>query len=159
MATSIGTAPAQASERAAQVDQRMAVSRMVAAGRVRSGGKWFYWIAGLSIINSIVVITGGSFHFVVGLGITSIVDGLAKRVGSAGSALDVVINGFVAGLFVLFGTFAVKAQKWAFVVGMALYAMDGLLLLSLRDYLSAGFHAYALYSIYQGFQAAGQVQA
>jgi hypothetical protein len=159
MATSIGVAPVQASERAAQVDQRVAVSKMVAAGRVRAGGKWFYWIAGLSMINSLVVITGGNFHFVVGLGITSVVDGLAKRVGSAGSVLDIVINGFVAGVFVLFGTFAVKAQKWAFVAGMLLYAADGLLLLMGKDYLSVGFHAYALYAIYQGFQAAGQVQA
>ena len=159
MATGFGTALAQSSERAAQVDQRIAVSRMVAAARARAGAKWFYWIAALSIINSIVVIAGGNFHFVVGLGITSVVDAFAKRVGSAGSVLDVIINGFVAGLFVLFGTFAVKAQKWAFVVGMMLYVLDGLLLLRLRDFLGVGFHAYALFAIYRGYTAAKQVQA
>ncbi|HXZ40531.1 MAG TPA: hypothetical protein VEG68_07310 [Terriglobales bacterium] len=159
MATGFGTALAQSSERAAQVDQRIAVSRMVAAARARAGAKWFYWIAALSIINSIVVIAGGNFHFVVGLGITSVVDAFAKRVGSAGSVLDVIINGFVAGVFVLFGTFAVKAQKWAFVVGMMLYVLDGLLLLRLRDFLGVGFHAYALFAIYRGYTAAKQVQA
>jgi len=159
MATGFGTALAQSSERAAQVDQRIAVSRMVAAARARAGAKWFYWIAALSIINSIVVIAGGNSHFVVGLGITSVVDAFAKRVGSAGSVLDVIINGFVAGVFVVFGTFAVKAQKWAFLVGMTLYVLDGLLLLRLRDFLGVGFHAYALYAIYRGYTAAKQVQA
>ena len=94
----------------------------------------------------------------VGLGVTSVVDAIAKRVGSAGSVLDIIINGFVAGVFALLGTFAVKAQKWAFVVGMTLYALDGLLLLRLRDFLSVGFHAYALFAIYRGYTAAKQVR-
>ncbi len=155
---SAGTAPAQSSERLAQEDQQIAVSRMVAAARTRIGAKWFYWIAGLSMINSTVVIFGGKFHFVVGLGITSVVDAIAKRIGSAGSVLDLIINGFVAGVFVLFGHFACKAQKWAFMVGMGLYLLDGVLLLGARDFLSVGFHAYALYAIYRGYTAAQQVQ-
>jgi len=155
---SAATAPAQSSERLAQEEQQIAVSRMVAAARSRVGAKWFYWIAGLSMINSMVVIFGGNFHFVVGLGITSVVDAMAKQVGSAGSVLDFIINGFVAGIFVLFGHFAAKPQKWAFVVGMALYLLDGVLLLGARDFLSAGFHAYALYAIYRGYTAAQLVQ-
>ena len=154
---SAGMAPAQASERAQQVNERMAVSRMVAAGHVRTSAKWFYWIAGLSMINSLVVISGGNFHFVVDLGITSVIDALARRVGSAGSILDIIINGFVAGVFVLFGTFAIKAQKWAFLVGMALYLFDGLLLVSVKDYLGVAFHAYVLFAIYRGFTVARQL--
>ena len=159
MATGFGTAMAQSSERAAQVDQRMAVSKMVTAGRARAGAKWFYWIAGLSMINSIVVMTGGNLHFVVGLGITSVVDAMAKRVGTAGSVLDLIINGCMAGVFALFGTFALKMQRWAFVVGMALYAVDGLLLLSVRDFLGVAFHAYVLFALYRGYTAAKQIQA
>jgi hypothetical protein len=151
-------APAASSERTQQLNERLAVSKMVAAARTRAGAKWFYWIAGLSLINSVIVVSGGSLHFVVGLGITSVVDAAAKRLATAGMVLDVVINGFVAGLFVLFGMFAAKAQKWAFGLGMVLYAADGLLLLSAKDYLSAGFHAYALWAIYRGFQAAEQIQ-
>ncbi len=129
------------------------VAQSVALTRVRVSARWFYWIAGLSLINSAVVIFGGSFHFVVGLGITSVVDGLAKQAGSAGVVLDLIINGFVAALFFLFGSFASKAQKWAFFVGMGLYALDGLLLLTARDILSVGFHAYALFCIYRGLAA------
>jgi len=151
---STGMAPVQASERAQQVEQRVAVAKMVAAARVRAGAKWFYWIAGLSMINSLAVISGGNFHFVVGLGVTSVVDAMARQVGSMGSVLDVVINGFVSGVFVLFGYFAVKGQRWAFLVGMGLYALDGLLLLGAKDFLGMGFHAYALFAIYRGLQAA-----
>ena len=151
---STGMAPVQANERAQQVEQRVAVAKMVAAARVRAGAKWFYWIAGLSMINSLAVISGGNFHFVVGLGVTSVVDAMARQVGSMGSVLDVVINGFVSGTFVLFGYFAVKGQRWAFLVGMGLYALDGLLLLGAKDFLGMGFHAYALFAIYRGLQAA-----
>ncbi|MGA8154409.1 MAG: hypothetical protein WB952_25925 [Terriglobales bacterium] len=154
---SAGMAPAQASERTQQVNERMAVSRMVAAGRVRAGAKWFYWIAGLSMVNSLGVIFGSNFHFVVGLGITSVVDAFARRAGSAGSVLDIIINGFVAGVFVLFGTFAAKAQRWAFLVGMALYLSDGVLLVSVKDYLGVAFHAYALFAIYRGYTVTRQL--
>jgi hypothetical protein len=159
MATGVGTAFAQASERVAQESQQIAVSRMVAAARARAGARWFYWIAALSMINSMVVIFGGNFHFVIGLGITSVVDAIAKRVGTAGNVLDLVINGFMAAVFALFGYFGAKAQKWAFLVGMALYAADGMLLLGARDILSIAFHAYALFAIYRGYTAAQQIQA
>jgi hypothetical protein len=155
---SAGTAPAQASERIAQENQQIAVSKMVAAARMQAGAKWFYWIAGLSMINSLMVMSGTNLHFVIGLGVTSVVDGLAKHVGAAGSVLDIVINGCVAALFVLLGTFAVKAQKWAFLIGMVLYALDGVLCLGAKDFLSVAFHAYALFAIYRGFGAAQQVQ-
>lgn len=156
---STGMAPVQASERAQQLDQRAAVAKMAIAGRARAGAKWFYWIAGLSMINSLAVMSGGTFHFAVGLGITLFVDVMARKAGSMGSILDIVINGFVAGAFVLFGYFAVKAQKWAFLVGMGLYALDGLLLLAAKDYFGVGFHAYVLFAIYRGLAAAEQIQA
>ena len=129
------------------------------SARVSSGAKWFYWIAGLSLINSVIALFGGNLHFVVGLGITSVVDVIAKQTGSAGSVLDLIINGFVAGVFVLFGSFALKGQKWAFLTGMALYALDGLLLLTVMDIFGVAFHAYALFAIYRGFAAVNQVQA
>jgi hypothetical protein len=151
---STGMAPVQASERAQQVDQRAAVAKMVSAARARAGGKWFYWIAALSMVNSLAVMAGGNFHFIVGLGVTSVVDAMARQAGSLGNVLDIVINGFVSAVFALFGYFAAKAQKWAFVVGMGLYALDGLLLWGAKDFLGMGFHAYALFAIYRGFQAA-----
>lgn len=148
---STGAAPAR-------ISAPIPVPNLAAAARVSNGAKWFYWIAGLSLVNSMVVMFGGNFHFVIGLGITSVVDALAKPAGAAGSILDFVINGFVAGIFVLFGIFAVKGQKWAFLAGMALYVLDGLLLFTVMDILSVAFHAYALFAMYRGFAAVDQLK-
>src|SRR5439155_19659402 len=74
----------------------------------------------------------------------------SAQAGSSGVVLDLIINGFVAGVLLLFWNFARKGEKWAFVVGMALYAVDGLILLSLKDVLGTAFHAYALYRMYRG---------
>ena len=148
---STGTAPAR-------VNPNPSPNNLLANARVINGAKWFYWIAGLSVVNSLIVLFGGQLHFVVGLGISSVVDAIAKQAGSAGTVLDIVINGFVAGVFILFGTFALKQQKWAFLTGMVVYALDGVLLLAAGDILSVAFHAYALYAIYRGFAAVSQLQ-
>jgi hypothetical protein len=151
---SAGTAPAPIGS----PEQQPAASpaKLIANARVLSGARWFYWIAGLSLVNSIVVIAGGQFHFVVGLGITSVVDGLAKAAGGAGTVLDLVINGTVAGVFFLFGSLASKSHKWAFIVGMVLYGLDALILLAFKDVLSVAFHAYALFAISRGLMAVDQ---
>ena len=41
-----------------------------AVAQLKSGASWFYWIAGLSLINSIAAVSGGSWRFILGLGIT-----------------------------------------------------------------------------------------
>lgn len=134
-------------------------AQLIAAARARVGAKWFYWIGGLSVVNSLVTIFGGNIRFVIGLGFTSVVDALAKQAGSAGSVLDIVVNGFIAGVFFLFGVFACKLQKWAFFAGMAFYALDGVLLLAAKDVLGVAFHAYALFAIYRGLAALNQAQS
>ena len=132
----------------------LGIQKLRAEQIVKGGASWFLWIAGLSIVNSIVGMAGGGVHFIVGLGITQVVDVIAHRVGSSGIVLDLIINGFVVGIFLLFWNFAKKGQSWAFMVGMGLYALDGLLLLSFKDIFSVAFHAYALFRIYNGLKAA-----
>ena len=64
--------------------------------------------------------------------------------------LDLIINGFVAAVLLLFWNFARKGERWAFIVGMAVYAVDGLILLTFKDFLGVAFHGYALYRMYRG---------
>jgi hypothetical protein len=155
MATGLG-AVAASSERIAHVNERLAVSKMVAATRARTDARWFYWIAALSAINFFIL--DGKVHFGVGLGLTSVVHGFVKRAGNAGHVLDIVINACAAGVFITFGYFATKVRKWAFLLGMALYVVDGLLVVALRDILAVGFHTYALYAISRGLAAAKQAR-
>lgn len=151
MSTGFGTAPAP-------IRPDLTYQKIRAVHAVSAGASWFLWIAGLSIVNSIIGLAGGGVHFIVGLGITQVVDALAHQAGSSGIVLDLFINGFVAGIFVIFWHFARKGQSWAFMVGMLLYALDGLLLLSFKDIFSVAFHAYALFRIYNGMRAVPQLQ-
>jgi hypothetical protein len=151
MSTGFGTAPAK-------MVPDLAYQKARALQMVNAGASWFLWIAGLSIVNSIIRMFGGGVHFIVGLGITQLVDALARQAGSSGIVLDLIINSFVAGIFVIFWHFGKKGQNWPFLVGMAVYALDGLLLLSFKDIFSVAFHAYALFRIYNGMKAVPVLQ-
>ena len=54
-------------------------------------------------------------------------------------------------LVVLFGWLARKRMGWAFILGMLLYFVDGLIFLLVQDWLSIGFHAFALFCIFGGY--------
>lgn len=129
--------------------------------QLKGGASWFYWIAGLSLINTVLLLTGSDWSFVVGLGITQIISGIgsiiAEKVGFAGTALAFVLSFIVAGTFVLFGVFANKRHLWAFIAGMVLYALDGMLFLLIPDWLSIGFHVFVLFCIFTGLKARGRL--
>jgi len=126
--------------------------------RIKSGASWFYWIAGLSLINSVVALSGSNWGFILGLGVTQVIDAIAKAVGAAGVAVAIVLDVIVAGVFVLFGVCANRRQSWSFVVGMVLYSLDGLLFLIGGDLLGLGFHAFALFCIFGGYSALRKLQ-
>ena len=59
--------------------------------------------------------------------------------------------------FVVFGIFANKRQHWAFIAGMILFGLDGMISLLIQDWLGLGFHAFALYCIFRGFAASREM--
>jgi hypothetical protein len=142
------TSPSQA-----VIEQKLRAEQLV-----KNGAGWFLAIAGLSIVNSVLTLSGAHFSFIFGLGITQIVDAVGQQGGSTGSTLGLVVNAFIAGVFVLFWNFARKGEKWAFIVGMGLYLIDGLILIPFKDYFSVAFHAYALFRIYGGMQGIPELQ-
>ena len=44
-----------------------------------SGAGWFYWIAGLTLVNTFGMLSGTNSRFALGLGVTLIADALAIR--------------------------------------------------------------------------------
>lgn len=126
---------------------------------VISGARWFYWIAALSVINSLIHLFGGDISFVAGLAASQIVDSFTAKAPFAVKIAGLLISAVCAGIYVLFGFFAAKRQNWAFITGMVLYTLDGLIFLVVKDYWSAGFHGLALYFIIKGFQANQQLRA
>ena len=47
----------------------------------KNGANWFYWIAGLSLVNTAMAHGGADRHFIIGLSITAIVDAIAQEIG------------------------------------------------------------------------------
>ena len=131
---------------------------MALAGITRSAG-WFDWIAALSVINSVISLFNGNWTFFLALGITQLINYVAQRSGSSRAQLiGFVVTLLVAGFFWLMGRFAKQGQRWALIVGMFLYTLDGGVLLLGRAWLSVAFHGYALFMLSRGFAAIKQYE-
>lgn len=123
-----------------------------------NGASWFFWIAALSIINTLIFIFQGNVNFIAGLGITQLIDGFAYAIAEgSGSNVPLIISFILDGIFILLffilGRFSKRRKNWAFVVGMVLYALDTLVFIWASDMLSIGFHIFALIMIFSGFNA------
>lgn len=128
-------------------------ARLALERRRDSGASWFYWIAGLSLVNSVMQLFGSTRSFIAGLGITQVVDAMTREAGDGAKAGAFVFDLLVAGVFVAAGVLARRSRS-AFIAGMALYALDGLIFLLVREWIGLAFHAFVLYSIFSGYRAA-----
>ena len=127
------------------------------AHNYKRGSNWFYWIAGLTIITSLIAMGGGGIRFLISLGVTQIIDGIATglsvEMGAGAKAVALVLDLIVTGIFVLFGYLANQKQIWAYVIGMAVFALDGLLSLLVGDIIGVLAHAFVLFFLIRGFIA------
>ena len=119
---------------------------------IKNGANWFYWIAALTLINTVMAMSGSDSGFVLGLAFTLMVDAVAKGIGGLGIGVGVVIDAFAIGFFILLGIFANKQHKWAFIIGMLIYAVDTFLVLIGQMWLGVAIHVYALFCIWVGFR-------
>lgn len=116
---------------------------------VRSGANWFLWIAGLSALNTALSLSGEDRSFVVGLGVTQVIDALfGKDAPMVAGTLDgLVLVGFVALRFV-----ATKHPA-GFVVGMVVYGLDTLIFVATGGWLPVALHLLVLFFLWQGWKA------
>ena len=130
--------------------------------QLKSGANWFYWIAGLSLINSAIFIFGGNVNFIAGLAYTQLIDAIFDASVSQGApsgiiAVAAVIDLVVVVVFALIGYFSNKAINAVFIGGMLIYAVDGVIWLLLGSLFAAGFHVFALVMIFRGFMASREI--
>jgi hypothetical protein len=133
----------------------------------RSGAGWFYWIAAMSLLNSVIQWFDSDRVFLVGLGITQAIDGVTAGLAQGldptagivvrglGMGLDVV----AAGGFAAMGWLAREGRPWAFVVGMVAYLLDGMVFLLVQFWPGLAFHALALYFIWRGYASLARLRA
>lgn len=122
-----------------------------------SGISWFYWITGLSLINTWTLLFWGSYNFVVWLGATQILDGTALSFYSDGNtmAMGIIlsISVLVSGFFSLAGYMAQSERRWWYLAAMLMYALDTLIFLLADDYVWLWFHIFALVFIGRWYMA------
>ncbi|MCB1024991.1 MAG: hypothetical protein KDB79_11400 [Acidobacteria bacterium] len=123
---------------------------------IKSGANWFIWIGALSVINSLIIYFDGNVSFLIGLAFTQIVDAFTVAIAAEGASsfirpLGLIFSLLIAVMFVGFGIFARSGAAWAFIFGIALYVVDGLVFLVFGDLFAAGFHVFALIWIIRGF--------
>src|SRR6267154_4456741 len=100
MSLSPGGIPAAASAPAA-MDPRIPIIL-----RMRRGAGWFLTIAILSGVNSVLQIFEAKIRFMFGLGVTQLVDGMARGMGQSGTIVIVVVDG-------LFVVMLILCSRWA----------------------------------------------
>jgi hypothetical protein len=132
----------------------------------QSGANWFYWVAGLSLVNSVIALVGGGVSFVVGLGVTGIADAIAFHIAKENPEMSLIAKGGAFGFSLLasavvvgFGWMSNKRIIPIFALGMALYLLDGLLYVLLQQWMCVAFHAFALFSMLQGLIAYRKLSA
>ncbi len=119
----------------------------------RTGARWFFWVGGLTLINALMRFTGQTMRFIIGLGTTELVTGLAARSGRGWTPailLDVI---FIGGFFLL-GHLALKGHRLAYAIGIAVYGLDGLIFLLGQRWIGLGFHVFVLVMMINGLHAA-----
>lgn len=136
------------------------------AKAAKSGIGWLTAVGALSVINSLLASTSGGWTFFIGLGVTQVLDVLpallVKRGLASAATLQTVATLFnlsLAALFIVLGQLAQRRHRWALIVGMVLYGLDGLIFIWAQDWLGLAFHAYALFMMYLGLQAYRKLQA
>lgn len=127
--------------------------------KIKKAANWFYWIAGLSIINSILSFdTPSNIGFIAGLGICQVVDEVIIEMFGTYNHYATIINLIISLVIAFIGYQARKASKTAFIIGLNLYALDAILFFYFNLWLSFAFHISFLYFIYQGIPAINELK-
>jgi hypothetical protein len=114
--------------------------------QITGGARWFWWIAGLSLVNTVLLHSGSDTSFVIGLGFTLLADAIFQSLKPVAFAIDALAIGAIFAL----GWFAGKGHAWAFITGIVLYALDALIYVTMQSWMSVGFHVFALFFIGRG---------
>lgn len=145
------------------MDQFDRMQYATARQRYKSGANWFYWIAGLTIITSVIGLLGGGWRFFLSLGTTQLIDAIANAasqgLGNATKVIAFVLDIFITAAFAASGALAHKKHLWAYVAGMVVFLLDGLVSLVFLDWIGIIVHGFVLFVMFRGYQAGRELVA
>jgi hypothetical protein len=121
------------------------------------GSNWFFWIAGLSAVNAVILWFSANVMLLVGLGFLLFCHGFGTALGAQlGSttlvpALTILMEALLVGFFALCGYLARRSWLSAIIVGSVAYALDAALLAYLGVWMAVALHALVLFFILRTF--------
>ncbi|MTW12447.1 hypothetical protein GM658_17705 [Pseudoduganella eburnea] len=116
---------------------------------VASSARWFWWIAGLSLVNLFLFYSGSNTNFVIGLGMTAVV----SAAFSDPKVVGLILSALIIGHYGVIGYFALRDKLWAFYIGLAVYILDALVYAAIADWMPVAFHAYVIFHLFKGISA------
>lgn len=117
----------------------------------QGAANYFFWAAGLAALSS--GLFSVSLNIIVNIGVFDL---LRAYGGSLGQIYPFVAYGVVASwlvVFIILGIAARSGQRWAFLIGMVLYAADMVALVAMFSIWAFGLHSFFLLKWYQGQKA------
>jgi len=122
----------------------------------KNAASWLYWIAGVTAVISTINFFGGRMIGYLGLFVPTILSG-DRSYGRIESIVGLILAAVSAIVYGGLGFVASKGARWAFVVGILLYAIDTAIFAFAREWIGVALHVYALYIIFRGVGAAKQL--
>ena len=133
-------------------------ARHVTRTSVLHAADWFFWLAILSVINSLIVYYYQVPNTPIALGITQWVDGTTSGFNSKMTTTALVVNILIAAALAGFGVLARRGSDIAFVLGIFLYVIDAVLIIGVRDFFGFGVHLLALFFLVKGLLASRHIR-
>lgn len=112
---------------------------------------YFFWAAGLAATSSGILPI--QIHFLINIGLFDLLALYGRRFGAN---LPTIAEGTVVlwiAVLCALGFAARKGHRWAFLLGIALYAADMLALMAIFSIWAFGVHAFFVYRWFQGQKA------
>lgn len=127
------------------------------------GANWFFWLAILSALNSLIVYFVEIRNTPFAFGVTQWLDGTRGPLTAEGFSPPLHIVGLIADLiiaaiFAAFGYFAKRRHDATFIVGIFLYVVDSILSLGLRDFWGFCFHMVGVFFLFRGLLASRHIR-
>ncbi len=128
-----------------------------------AGANWFFWLAILSAVNSLIVYYFGIRNTPIAFGLTQWFDGTNGPLTGEGvnpplHTSGLIVDLLIAAGFAGFGLLARRGNDIAFLLGIFLYVVDALLSLFLKDFFGFCFHLVGFFFLFRGLLASRHVR-
>ncbi|HEX2853767.1 MAG TPA: hypothetical protein VHO24_11055 [Opitutaceae bacterium] len=125
--------------------------------QVGTAATWLWVMAGASAINLLLLYVKSPIGIVAGLYLTSLIFAIGHELGAILLGVALIVDALGLGFFILLGFQMKKWRSWAFITGIGLVGIDGVLIYFFTPLAGIWpflIHALAIYFLFLGLKAA-----